>query len=163
MALQRKSSGIDHKTTSPYHPGTNGLTERFNKTLINCLNKHADTDQKHWHDWLPYTLLAYRTRIHSTTGQTPFALMFGREMNTFNNWKTPSNEDVEISLYNRALEIRKLMEHTVPETINTIEDKQKQQKKNQNKQHNVTTIDIPNGTIAVLIRLKKRQKVVTIN
>lgn len=34
-------SGIERKVTSPYHPQTNGLTERFNQTLINALRKHC--------------------------------------------------------------------------------------------------------------------------
>ncbi|CAF1096557.1 unnamed protein product, partial [Brachionus calyciflorus] len=31
----------EHKITSANNPGTNGLTERFNQTLIESLRKHA--------------------------------------------------------------------------------------------------------------------------
>jgi len=69
-----------HKTTTPYHPQTNGLTERFNQTLIKALGKltqqHKDTP---WDELLSSVLFAYRTAVHSTTGYTPIYLMCGRE------------------------------------------------------------------------------------
>jgi hypothetical protein len=37
-------SGVEHRGTSSYHPRTNGLTERFNGTLIRPLKKHAEKD-----------------------------------------------------------------------------------------------------------------------
>jgi hypothetical protein len=40
--------GIDHKITSPYHPNTNGLVERFNQTLIRALKKHCEDDIEEW-------------------------------------------------------------------------------------------------------------------
>ena len=39
-----KLTGIEHKVTSAYNPRTNGLTERFNQTLISSLRKHADNN-----------------------------------------------------------------------------------------------------------------------
>lgn len=56
---------IDRKMTSIYNPRTNGLTERFNQTLVNAIRKHAETDEINWPKWLPFALLAYRTRIQS--------------------------------------------------------------------------------------------------
>lgn len=32
-------TNTQHKVSSAYHPQTNGLVERFNQTLINCLQK----------------------------------------------------------------------------------------------------------------------------
>ena len=58
-----KRCGIEHVTTAAYHPRTNGLTERFNKTLVLALSKHAADDPKQWHKWIPFTLLAYRTKV----------------------------------------------------------------------------------------------------
>jgi len=71
---------IKHRTTTPYHPQTNGLTERFNRTLINILGKLTQQHKGHpWDELLSSALLAYRTTPHSTTGYTPFFLMYGRE------------------------------------------------------------------------------------
>ena len=46
------------KTTS-YHPQTNGLVERFNKTLKSMLRKYATKSGKDWDKLLPYLLFAY--------------------------------------------------------------------------------------------------------
>ncbi len=60
-----KLVGVKHRVTSSYHPRTNGLTEKFNQTLINALKKHTEENKQDWIDWIPYILLAYRSRIHS--------------------------------------------------------------------------------------------------
>ena len=46
--------GIERKVTSAYHPRTNGLTERFNQTLVNALRKHAVDSPENWPEWIPY-------------------------------------------------------------------------------------------------------------
>ncbi|GFU64224.1 transposon Ty3-I Gag-Pol polyprotein [Trichonephila clavipes] len=38
---------IDHRFTTAYHPQTNGLTERFNKTLVDMLSMYVNAEQKH--------------------------------------------------------------------------------------------------------------------
>jgi len=69
-----------HQTTTPYHPQTNGLTERFNQTLIKALGKLIQQHKTScWDELLPSVLFAYRTAKHSTTGFTPIYLMCGRE------------------------------------------------------------------------------------
>jgi transposase InsO family protein len=32
-------TGVEHRISAAYHPQTNGLDERFNQTLVNCLIK----------------------------------------------------------------------------------------------------------------------------
>ncbi len=39
-----KNIGVEHRITSPYHPHTNGLMERFNQTLVQSLKKHTEKD-----------------------------------------------------------------------------------------------------------------------
>ena len=56
-----KICGVERKVTSPYHPQTNGLTERFNQTLVIMLRKLAEEDPKRWDEWIPFALIAYRT------------------------------------------------------------------------------------------------------
>jgi transposase InsO family protein len=43
------SCGVEHDVTAAYNPRTNGLTERFNRTLCECLRKHADGNSLDWH------------------------------------------------------------------------------------------------------------------
>jgi len=66
--------------TSAYHPQTNGLTERFNHTLCMMLSHYTNGHQNDWDTYLPYALLAYRTTPHNTLKETPFYLLYGRNV-----------------------------------------------------------------------------------
>ena len=64
--------------TSPYHPQTDGLVERFNKTLKAMLRKTAISEGRDWDKLLPYVLFAYREVPQASTGFSPFELLYGR-------------------------------------------------------------------------------------
>ena len=70
--------GIDKRTTSAYHPQTDGQTERFNRTMNDMLAQYVSKDEKDWDRWLPSVLFGYRTASHSSTGKSPFELLYGR-------------------------------------------------------------------------------------
>ncbi|UYV62725.1 K02A2.6-like, partial [Cordylochernes scorpioides] len=75
-------SGISHLKTTAYHPQTNGLTERLNKTLTDMLSMYVDVEQKSWDEVLPFVTFAYNTAKQETTGFSPFFLVHGREAET---------------------------------------------------------------------------------
>jgi transposase InsO family protein len=68
-----------HLKTMGYHPQTNGLTERFNGTLCKALAKCAYVMGKNWDLFVPTILFAYQVRKQTTTGQSPFMMMYGVE------------------------------------------------------------------------------------
>lgn len=74
-----KAASTVHKTTSSYHPQTNGLTERFHRTLSDMLSMYIQPDHSNWDTILPFVTFAYNTAIQSTTGYSPFYLVFGRQ------------------------------------------------------------------------------------
>ena len=53
------------------------MVERFNCSLLQLLRCYVNTEDD-WERYLPLVLYAYRTTQHSTTGVSPFQLMFGR-------------------------------------------------------------------------------------
>lgn len=71
--------GIKKVNTTAYHPQTDGLVERFNRTLTDMLAKTAQADGKDWDQRLPYVLFAYRSSPQTSTGESPFYLLYGRD------------------------------------------------------------------------------------
>ena len=74
-----KLLGVSKTRTTPYHPQSDGLVERFNHTLLNMLSIAAQDQERDWDVQLPLIMMAYRTSVQESTGATPFSLMFGRE------------------------------------------------------------------------------------
>ena len=70
--------GIQHIKTSPYHPQSNGLCERFNGTLKAMLRKVCASHPADWDRYLPSVLFAYRELPQDSTKCSPFELMYGR-------------------------------------------------------------------------------------
>ena len=66
--------------TSPYHPQTDGLVERFNQILRSMLRKVADEEGKDWDKFIPYLLFAYREVPQASMGFSPFELPYGRHV-----------------------------------------------------------------------------------
>jgi hypothetical protein len=67
---------VKHGFSTPYHPKTNGLVERFNKTLCESLAKLGEED---WDEHIAPILFAYRTKIQKSTKMEPFYIVYGRE------------------------------------------------------------------------------------
>src|ERR1043166_4308971 len=73
-----KKFEITHLLSTPYHPQTNGLVKRFNKTLCESLAKVSEKES-HWDEHIHEVLFGYRTNKQNTTKMTPFYLTYGRE------------------------------------------------------------------------------------
>lgn len=85
-------NGIEHLTTAPYHPQSNGAAENAVKSFKIGMKK-ALADPKNT-KVSPETLanrylFNYRSAIHPTTTETPFKLMFGRDMKAHFDQITP--------------------------------------------------------------------------
>ena len=64
-------------TTSAYHPQAN-LVERSNRELKTYLRQYVGSDPGSWDQLLPYFMFEYNTTMNSSTGFTPFELVYGR-------------------------------------------------------------------------------------
>ena len=69
---------IEHHKPSPYQPKTNGAVEADNKNIKNIPAKMVVT-YKNWAEKPPFALWGYRTSICTSTGATPYCLVYGSE------------------------------------------------------------------------------------
>ena len=70
---------IDKLRTTAYKPSTNGVVERFHRTLNSMLGKIVSDSQRNWDECLPAVMAAYRASPHDSTGFSPNKLFLGRE------------------------------------------------------------------------------------
>lgn len=67
------------KTTPVYNPHSNAV-ERFHRTLNGMLRVFEQREDVNWPRALPCIMMAYNSKVHQTTGVTPYFATFGREM-----------------------------------------------------------------------------------
>ena len=72
--------GFRHENSTPYYPKDNGQFEAINKVLNTMLRRMVKDHKSNWHLTLFSTLWAYRTSVKTTTGFTPFQLVYGLEV-----------------------------------------------------------------------------------
>ena len=60
--------GISKTRTTPYHPQSDGMVERFNRTLKDMVSKYLRLDGSNWDEVVGAVTFAYNTSKHSVTG-----------------------------------------------------------------------------------------------
>ena len=74
-----KANGIQHVKTVPYHPASNGLTERAVHTFKTCMKKLSNGSLQ---ACVNKFLFKYCTTAQTTTGVCPAELLMGRKLQT---------------------------------------------------------------------------------
>lgn len=129
--------GIQGVKTSPYHPQTDGLVERFNKTLKSMLRKFVSETGSDWDQWLPFLLFAYREVPQSSTGFSPFQLLYGHPvrgpMDVLKEAWEGSMSEQRFSELSYVLKMRDKLEHFQELANNNLAHAQQQQKQRYDK------------------------------
>ncbi|RVW71051.1 Retrovirus-related Pol polyprotein from transposon 297 [Vitis vinifera] len=71
--------GIRHHKSSAYRLQTNGAVEAANKNIKRILRKMVETSRD-WSEKLPFALWAYHTSFRTSTGATPYSLVYCMEV-----------------------------------------------------------------------------------
>ncbi|MBW0512598.1 hypothetical protein O181_052313 [Austropuccinia psidii MF-1] len=79
---------ISRDLSTAFHPETDGQTERVNQILEQYLQMYVSYHQDDWHTWLPLAEFAYNNAENSSTKQSPFFTIYGRN---------PSFDSIHIS------------------------------------------------------------------
>lgn len=69
---------IKNITSTPYHPQANGQVEVANRELEGIFTKVVSSSRKDWEDRLVEAIYAYNTPWKTTTGFTPYELVYGK-------------------------------------------------------------------------------------
>ena len=72
-------TGVQQRVTSAYHPQSNGLVERQNRTLENSLVKILEENPLQWPSITERVIFAHCFNKHSSTNYSPFKLLYNRE------------------------------------------------------------------------------------
>ena len=115
--------------TKPYHPQCDGLVERFNHTLLNMLSTCVKDHHFLWEDYIRPVCMAYNTSTQSTTGYTPFYLMFGRQAKLPVDIMYGTNAMNEVSPNQHAADLRARLTEAyekVRQHLNTGQERQKE-------------------------------------
>ena len=71
-------TGIVHTKSVPYHSMGNPVVERCQQVILNMLGTLSSSEKLKWFNHCEYISYAYNTTVHTTTGLSPYFLMFGR-------------------------------------------------------------------------------------
>jgi hypothetical protein len=69
--------GVKHRTSTTYHPQTDGQTERYNQELEAYLRIYCTYKPDEWSNKLSLAQFAHNARTHEVIKQSPFQLMYG--------------------------------------------------------------------------------------
>jgi hypothetical protein len=110
-------TGTIRKVTSGYHPQTNGKVEKHNHILMQLLRKLCAESPEDWDLWVPYVLLADRSRVRRESNYSPMYLVHGHDSVLFNDFRMlpeyHGNEQRELE--DRVEHINRLIEIIHPQ------------------------------------------------
>ena len=72
--------GVKKTRTTAFHPQSDGLVERLNRTIGTMIAAFVNENQRTWDKDLQVLLMAYRSTPHESTKLTPNEMMLGREV-----------------------------------------------------------------------------------
>ncbi|GAU47407.1 hypothetical protein TSUD_403880 [Trifolium subterraneum] len=109
-----QEKGICNMFISVEHPQANGQVESANKIILRAIKRRLKGKDKNWVEHLLPTLWSYHTTIHSSTGETPFKMVYGADA------MIPA--EVDPSSWRRATLTAEVNNETLKENMDLLEE-----------------------------------------
>ena len=156
-----KILNIRKSKTTPYHPMGNGQCERFNRTLMDMLGTLEIEQKKDWKTYIGPLVHAYNCTRHSTTGISPFALMFGREPKlpvdfAFGIRETRENN---ISTTKYMENLRKTLRASFDLAMRNSKNSQSKQKEKYDSKIRAATVNVGDRVLVKIVAFDGRHKI----
>ena len=105
-------SGTRLRMSTAYHPQSDGQTEVMNRVLEQYLRSFVHAQPNTWYRYLTMAEWCYNTSIHSSSGMTPFEVIYGKPPPTLPHYLqgASTNEAVDSMLHSRQEIHRKLQQ-----------------------------------------------------
>ena len=81
-------TGTEHRFITPYNPRADGKVERSIGSCMSIIKKMLYGTNTHWPMFVSFAQVSFNNKISALTGSSPFALMFGRELNEVKDYST---------------------------------------------------------------------------
>ncbi|GMR49974.1 hypothetical protein PMAYCL1PPCAC_20169, partial [Pristionchus mayeri] len=157
MAEIAKRFEIERRLTLPYHSRANGLTERFNRTIVEIMRRIKMRDDE-WEEALPFALYAYNASPHGATGETPAFLMYGRDEKLPCSQIPQANPlytvDMDVDEYKRRM--CWMMERARGTVVAKLETERRKMKENfyDKHKHNMKVKPVPGDRVYLRVEAK---------
>ena len=117
-----RAFGVKKSHTTPYHPMGDGLVERMNRSILTLLRTYIDKEED-WEKHLQLLLFCYRTTTHSSTGLSPYEVLFGfnppfpfQVTPALPSTVIPEPSEYSEHLKSKLLQIREMVEASIVES-----------------------------------------------
>jgi hypothetical protein len=149
--------GITRNPTTPYHPQSNGLVERYNGTLKATISKLASGWEAEWDKHIDWALASYRFTINAGLGDSPFFVVNGQDPSTpltsVSDTAELEDQGLPVGSIEWKREFFSKMQQTMAETKATLESIQEGVKQKFDK--SINPLDVQPGD---LVKVAKRSR-----
>ena len=122
-------TGMDHRTSTSFHPQTDGTTERMNRVIEEVMRCFVNDDHTNWEEMLPLVTFAINNSKCDATKETPFFLNHGTHPTTMNTIFTPTEKlptlDVVLRDMRDTLDEVKLLYRAAQDRARAIADRRR--------------------------------------
>tara|TARA_R110002050_G_scaffold300741_1_gene472177 strand:+ start:1078 stop:4374 length:3297 start_codon:yes stop_codon:yes gene_type:complete len=151
----KEHCGIDHRLVLPYHPQANGAAEVHVKLSKKLLLKLMRGNLDCWELYVPAVQMGLNSRISGRHNSSPFAVMFGRAMRPFADYRGSSSHPASEA---QLLERHKLIAESVfPALHDKSAEYAKKYKEVTDNSHRIAN-EIPVGALVMKVKDVKGSK-----